>query len=446
MRDSIKNFILKTLAILLILNIILPLNILGDLELEELTDLTFEEKYRLLVDEEKKKLLEEIEKEKGKPLDELADSYLLGDYETGKIVLEKNIDELRPIASTSKILTVYIAMDYVQAGKISFDDKVKITRDSAIIGGSTYAIKPDEIYNYEDLIKAALIVSGNDATHALAQYIGGSETGFVKLMEEKLKELNVYDYYLVNATGLPDYSLEEEFNQNMLSTRSLFEISRNLIKDYPEILEYTKTDEIYEIERLYIGENTNPLLNEMPEIDGLKTGYSSRAGKCMVATGIKKTEEKHCKDMRLIGITMGSENSGQRFLALKEILQAGFEDYEYRLINEPSKSLGDIKIEDGYPSKVKLFHREEHYELVKKDEEVKYLVNRKELIAPVEKGEEIACVKYIIGNEGICDYPIYAERDIDEFTIKNVIFNTAGILKDNILYLKDSLVNIIKGA
>ena len=175
-----------------------------------------------------------------KSLENLTTSYLLGDFETGVILEAYNIDEVRGMASTSKLVSVYVALDAIKSGRISYDDEVVMDKESSSILGSTYESKEGEKYTVRQLIEAALVVSGNDAVTALGKHVGGTEEHFVEMMNDKCKALGLTNAHMVNPHGLTIYTPEGEVEgYNQMTAREMFVLARSLITDYPEILEIT---------------------------------------------------------------------------------------------------------------------------------------------------------------------------------------------------------------
>ena len=142
-------------------------------------------------------------------LEELSKSYLLGDYQSGKILEAYNIDEVRPMASTSKLVSIFVVFDKIKDGTISKSDELTIDRESSILGGSTFKLKENDKMTVDDLIKASMVVSGNDAITALAKHISGSVEAFSVLMNKKCKDLGLKNAHMVNPTGLTNYAIED---------------------------------------------------------------------------------------------------------------------------------------------------------------------------------------------------------------------------------------------
>lgn len=345
-----------------------------------------------------------IKKYEDYPLENLTKSYLLGDLETGDILEAYNIDEIRAMASTSKLVSIFVVLDRVKDKKISLDDMVTIDKEAASLPGSSYKLKEGDKISVEKLIEASLIVSGNDAVTALAKYIGGSTDGFVTLMNAKCRELGLKNAHMVNPTGLTDYSLED---YNKMTTREMFNLSCEILKYHPEILDYTSKTALKEDSREFIEYNTNPLLGIVPEIDGLKTGYTNAAGRAVILTGLEEGIKGESKDMRLIGITTGSQGDWQRFVACKKLMTEAFDSYSNLVIGSLKEELRTIEVENSQDSNIPVYQKKIGYGILKSDEKLKQIVEiDDDLVVPIEAGGKVGSVKYYKGDN------LYFESDL----------------------------------
>ena len=259
-------------------------------------------------------------------------AYLLGDFESGQIVEEYNIDVPLAIASITKLMTYTVVMDEIEKGNISMRDRVVIDKETEEISGSTFDLKEGEKFSVKTLLESALIVSANDSCVALAKYTAGDVSNFVNKMNEKAKEIGLKNTNYLNPSGLP-----EKYGQNTMSVRDIFKLSRYILEEYPEVLKITKKPRMSMgiglniKDREFINKNTNPLLKEIDGVDGLKTGFTNEAGYCLVSTiSVKGSPE--CEDSRLIGIVMGTESEERRNEISKNLLDYGISNYENKEI------------------------------------------------------------------------------------------------------------------
>ena len=324
---------------------------------------------------DKIKKLEEV------PLEGLTKSYLLGDYKSGEILEGYNLDEVRAMASTSKLVSIFVVLDKVSDGSISLKDEVEIDHEVASLTGSTFKLKEGDKVSVEKLIEASMVVSGNDAITALAKYVAGSTDAFVKMMNDKCEELGLKNSLMVNPTGLTNYEITD---YNKMTTREMFKLATELLKQHPEILHYTTIEKLEEPERNFIEYSTNPVLGIVPEVDGLKTGYTNAAGRCVILTGLEKGVENKSKDMRLICITTGSNSDFERF-----------EDYSYNSVGDTEKEVRTIEVLNAQDEGIPVYQKEVGYVLSKSSTKLKEIVSIDEdLKAPLEAGTSVGKISF----------------------------------------------------
>lgn len=344
-----------------------------------------------LYEAEKIKKLEEL------PLESLTKSYLLGDYKSGDILEGYNLDEVRAMASTSKLVSIFVVLDKIQEGKISLSDEVEIDHEAAALTGSSFKLKEGDKVTVEKLVEASMVVSGNDAITALAKYVAGSTDAFVKMMNDKCADLGLKNALMVNPTGLTNYEI---LDYNKMTTREMFKLASELIKFHPDILKYTTIDKLEDPARNFIEYSTNPVLGIVPEIDGLKTGYTNAAGRCVILTGLEKGEEGKSKDMRLIGITTGSNSDFERFVACKRLMTRGFEDYGYNAIGDTFKEIRTIEVLDSQDENIPVYQKDVGYILSKSTDKFREIVEiDDDLKAPIEAGSSVGKISFYDGDD-----------------------------------------------
>ena len=362
-----------------------------------------------------------IEEYKQKNLTELTKSYLLGDYKSVQILQSYNIDEVRPMASTSKLVSVFVVMDEIKRGTISKTDTVLIDNEAASLPGSSYKLQENDIKTVSELLEASLIVSGNDAITALAKYVGGSKEEFVNMMNEKCRELGLKNAHMVNPTGLTDYSIED---YNKMTTREMFILSRELISSYPELLEITSKPKIENPERNFIEYNTNPTLGITEGIDGLKTGYTNASGRCLIATGVKKADGEKTLDTRLIGIVTGCPNDWMRYVAANRLMSEGLEKYQYILVGNENEPEDVISIEDAADEKTNVYVKNQGSALWDGESEFeRKFFYKPGLKAPIDVGENIGYVKYYMKGEEVLKLDLIVKDRVSQKGILSKIKN-----------------------
>lgn len=242
-------------------------------------------------------------------------SVLVGDATTGEIFYEYNGDEPLPIASTTKLMTYLLTMDAISRGEFTMDDTVVISEEAALIAESedgTTKMTPGGEISVRELIIGALLPSSNECAYLLGERAGGDTKNFVDMMNAKASELGLDSAVFYNSNGLPDYSESgiPSKNQNRMSAEDMFSLCSHILKTYPQIKEVTSMkDASLNSINAYV-KNTNELLYNMPEINGMKTGTTDRAGCCLVTS---LTINDGVSDHDLIVVLLGAENNRARF-------------------------------------------------------------------------------------------------------------------------------------
>lgn len=357
-----------------------------------------------------------------------AESAILVDANSGKILYEKRADELLPPASMSKMMTEYLVLEAIHNTTISWEQTVPISSFLAELshegGASNVFLDPEQEYTVKDLYEAMAIESANAATMALAEFVaGGSYARFVEMMNEKAEELGLEDYVFVNSTGLPNSSLKgnhvagDEQDENRLSARATAKLAYHLINDYPEVLdtasipmkrfqgeELPNQDPLECLEDWTCMANWNEMLkglkHEYEGMLGLKTGFTEAAKYCF--TGIAEQ-----KGMRLISVVMMSDSQDQRFIDTKRLLDYGFNHFEVKeILPEGAQIEGHktIEVTNGKEKEVAISLAEPLTTIMKKGEEDLYepvfvideaqLNEHGALTAPVEKDTTVGYVEY----------------------------------------------------
>lgn len=344
---------------------------------------------------------------------------MLSDFETGEILYEKNIDEKLNIASITKLMTYAVTKDALKEGKVHLSDIVTIGENPPKEYGSTFYLNKGDMLPLEVLIESILIVSANDSCVAIAEYIAGSEAEFVKLMNEKAKELGLENSIFYNPNGLP----EADKRENTMTIREINKLARYILYQYPEILEVTDK-EYMEISPRKYKENTNPLLKEMPLVDGMKTGETNAAGLCLVSSIKLPKDENRDKEMRLIAITMGAEDKKTRKEKSEELLKYGIKNFKQKEIILKDKGL-NIKLNKAKNQNVKLVPEYNNYTMIKNKDKIKtkVIVDDK-LKLPIKKGEKAALLEVYENDKLKYKLDLFASKDIEKANIFKRIYRT----------------------
>ncbi len=334
------------------------------------------------------------------PLELSAKSAILIEGSTGTILFEKASHEALPPASVTKIMTMLLVMEALDAGQYTPDDLVPVSEFAASMGGSQVFLEPNEQMSVHDMLKAVAVASGNDAAVALAEYTAGSHDGFVAKMNERAKQLGMNDTNFINCNGL-------DADGHLTSAHDIAIMSREIMK-HPKIFEYTTIWMDSLRDGAFGLVNTNKLVRFYQGATGLKTGSTSTAGFCISATAKRD-------GMDLIAVVMGSPTSKERFADASKMLDFGFANYGIcnSLISEDE--LKPIKLKKGINDTVSIGLSDGFSLLMKKSE----IANMEKKItlpdsvnAPVAKNHKIGSVEFFSNGKSVGKCDIVAKEDI----------------------------------
>ncbi len=337
----------------------------------------------------------------GDVLDTAAPSAILIEAETGSVLYEKNVTERRPIASVTKIMTMLLIAEAIDAGTISLDDIVTVSEKAASMGGSQAFMEVGERMSVHEMLKAVAVASANDGAVALAEHLCGSMEAFVEKMNKRAKQLGMTDTLFLNPTGLDD-------NEDPYScARDVALMSRELIK-HELIFDYTTiwTDSIRNGQ--FGLANTNKLIRFYDGATGLKTGSTSKAKFCLSATAKKD-------GMQLIAVVLGSETSSDRFSAAKTLLNYGFATYA---LITPTVDTSPVKVWGGRADTVTPVYDTPSI-LVRKEQKnrITYrVVMENEFTAPIEKGQQLGKVQFEMDGTIVREIPLTALEGVEKIT------------------------------
>lgn len=317
---------------------------------------------------------------------------VLMDAGSGKFIIKQDAHERLYPASVTKIMTALIAMEAIEEGRISLQDEVIISRSAAGMGGSQIYMEPEETKTVEQLLKAVVIASGNDASVALAEHVSGTEEAFVQRMNQRAAELGMKNTSFINSHGLHD-------ENHYISAYDVALMSRELLK-HDRIFDWTTTW----MEDIEVGKegrfttftmvNTNKLLRRFEGTDGIKTGSTDAAKYCLAATVQRD-------GMRLIAVLLGSPTSEIRFREAERLLNSGFANYSSVKIAATEDIIKRLRIAKGKDMWINIVPAEDVKALVLKGQEdslKKEIVLPSSIIAPVSKGEKVG--ELIVSQKG----------------------------------------------
>jgi D-alanyl-D-alanine carboxypeptidase (penicillin-binding protein 5/6) len=337
---------------------------------------------------------------------------LLGDLE-GEILYDYNINQQLAIASISKLMTYTVMMDKVSAGEISLDDDVVISGHAAATEGSNFGILAGETIKLRTLVEGMLIVSGNDCATAVAEYVGKTQDNFVNMMNTKASELGLLSASFINPHGLPIN--DEETGQNYMSVSDLYKLVQHVLRTYPEILEITKRPELVITERNFSRAATNPILGVVEGADGLKTGYTDKAGICLVSTMPVKGNGI---DYRLIGIILGAQTHEDRINKTIELLEYGKNNFIKLKLTDVSEAVDKVYISNSKSGKVNVYPASEFNKIIKTQDFVTTKITYNETVkAPLSKGEKIGTISILVNGEEIGQVDATVNENIEKANI-----------------------------
>lgn len=345
-------------------------------------------------------------------------SSILIEASTGKVLYEKDADKKLAPASMTKVMTMLIVMEKLENNELSLDDKVRISKNAASMGGSQIFIGEGENVKVDDLLKGITIASANDAAVALAEAIGGTEKNFVSMMNKRAKKLN-----LKNTTFKNPHGLDEE--GHLTTARDLSIISRELVR-HEKILNYTKTYEEYMTkknnEKFWLV-NTNKLVRTYKGMDGLKTGYTPLAGYGMIGT-INKN------GMRLISVVMKSPSLSDRSTETVGLLEYGYSLYNATTLIKKDKPVETLKVLNGNKRNIKVFLKDDVKYISKKgNKNIKYKkdIKLKDLKAPIKKNKVVGYMNVLIENNNY-KYDLVIKEDIKKAGYFKTILNNLKMI------------------
>ena len=338
-----------------------------------------------------------------------ARSGLLMEISTGNILYEKNIHEQVSVASMTKMMSQILILEAVESGKIKWEDKVKVSKNAADFGGSQIWLTAGEVMTVKDLMKGISMASANDATVALAEYIAGSEEEFVKMMNNKAKELGLKNTNFVNSTGL-------DVDNHYSSSYDLALIARHLLLEHPTILEFSKVYEDYlrvDTPNKFWLVNTNKLVRFYEGADGLKTGHTDAAKYCMAVTSKRS-------DMRLLAVVLGEETAAIRNEETSKLLDYGFNNYKIQILKNKTDIIDEIKVNKANQDKISIIPKNDVSILLKKNEnqsEYSYETKINELNLPIKSGDTVGNL-LVKDNNGkiVKEAELTVEKDISKIS------------------------------
>ena len=329
---------------------------------------------------------------------------VLVEPESGRVLYEKNPDERMPIASITKLMTLLLTFEAIHGGKLTLDTLVPVSEHAYHMGGSQIWLEPGEQFTLDEMIKAICVSSANDAAVAVAELVGGSEQGFVQMMNDRAAELGMTNTTFHNACGL-------DTEGHLSTARDVAIMSRQILTTCPEVLHYTGiwTDTLRGGATQLV--NTNKLLRRYNGITGLKTGTTGGAGVCISASATRD-------GLNLIAVVLGAPSSKDRFEAATTLLDYGFAAWRAA----PLPAMEDrpllIKVRGSAEESVPLEYSALPESILMPKESAAELTAQltlpDELDAPVQQGQAVGMVRILAGESVLGEYDICAAADAPE--------------------------------
>lgn len=341
------------------------------------------------------------------PVEVKAKSAVLMDVSTGKILMTFNPDIKLFPASVTKIMTVLLVAEALNEKKINLTDKVACSLNAAGKGGSQIWLEEGEEMTVDELLRATVIGSANDAATLLGEYVSGSEEAFISLMNKRAKELGMNNTHFVNATGLDDTT-----DEHLTTARDIAVMSCELLK-YDFITDYTTVwmDSLRNGKTELV--NTNRLVRFFDGTTGLKTGTTAKAG-CCVSASAKRG------DLHLVAVVLGSTNSNDRFETAKAMLNWGFSNYASYTPKVDGSLVKSVKVIGGRSDSVGVLMPRISPLIIKKGEEDKVRVDVElcdDVEAPVCKNQTLGTVKITVSEKGVSEYKLTASNEVEKLNI-----------------------------
>lgn len=343
-----------------------------------------------------------------------APSAILIEPTTKKVLFEHNSHEKRPCASVTKVMTLLLIMEAIEEGKITYEEMVTSSQRASSMGGSDIWLEEGEQMSVDDMVKAIVVASANDASVAMAEHICGTEEEFINKMNQRAKELGMNDTTFKNCNGLDE-------DGHLTSAYDVAIMSAELIK-HEKIFDYTSIwmDSLRNGKTQIV--NTNKLLKTYKGITGLKTGTTNEAGCCMSASATRD-------GLSLIAVVLGCKTGTERFKDCATLLDYGFANYKYQLLSSPDEISKEIEVKGGMQKSIELSYNINGGFVLPKgsDSSLEYKITLPEYLeAPVKKGDKIGKVTYTTGKEELASFDIFAKNETEEInfgSVFNLLYN-----------------------
>jgi len=341
-----------------------------------------------------------------------AKAYILMDHNSGIILAANNENEKRSPASLTKLMTSYVVFKRLKEEFITLDDEVKISEKAWRTGGSKSFIEVGKMIKLEDLLKGMIIQSGNDASVALAEHVAGSEGTFVLFMNDYAQQIGMENTRFENASGLPH-------DDQYTTAKDMALLSSAMIRDFPVYYEwYSQKEFTY---NNITQTNRNKLLFTDSTVDGLKTGWTQKAGYCLVTSANRV-------DMRLISVVLGSDSPAIRTSETEKLLDYGFRFFETQSVNDISHQ---VRVYKSEKANIKVGVAESSFLTLPRNQ-FRYTTQtinlNQDLIAPISQGEQVGELVVSFNDQNIATLPLIALENAPEAGFISKMIDTIKLL------------------
>jgi len=329
-----------------------------------------------------------------------AKAWITIDVGSGQLLASSNPDMKVEPASLTKIMTAYVVFNALDEKRITLEQQVPVSEHAWRTGGSRMFIEPRKPVTVDELIQGMIVQSGNDASVALAEAVGGSESAFAALMNEQAQRLGMKDTHFMNATGLPD-------PQHITTARDLATLAAHLVSDHPEYYHYYK-QRSYSYNKI-TQPNRNRLLWADPSVDGMKTGHTDSAGYCLVATALRG-------DRRVLTVLLGADSESTRAEESLKLLNWSFQNFDTVKLYDKAQPGLDARVWEGKVETVKLGPPNPVVLSVPrgKANDIKPVAQRTDpLVAPLAKGQQVGTLQLTLDNKVLRVEPLVVQEDVE---------------------------------
>ncbi len=341
-----------------------------------------------------------------------AKAYVLMDHNSGIILAANNENEKRSPASLTKLMTSYVVFKRLKEEFITLDDDVKISEKAWRTGGSKSFIEVGKMIKLEDLLKGMIIQSGNDASVALAEHVAGSEGTFVLFMNDYAQQIGMENTRFENASGLPH-------DDQYTTAKDMALLSSAMIREFPVYYEWYKQKEF--TYNNITQTNRNKLLFTDSTVDGLKTGWTQKAGYCLVTSANRV-------DMRLISVVLGSDSPAIRTSETEKLLDYGFRFFETQSINDISHQ---VRVYKSEKANIKVGVADSSFLTLPRNQ-FRYTTQtinlNQDLIAPINQGEQVGELVVSFNDQNIATLPLIALENAAEAGFISKMIDTIKLL------------------